>query len=181
MSERFRYRHLALAVMLAASIGTATASEDIPSVDAEAAYERVTESDALLLDVRTRPELQFVGAPEPLDLHVPIRLIVEPLEWNNEENIWRTERNEDFASEVTAALAEMGEDKDAELVVICRSGSRSVTASQALLEAGYSDVTHVSDGFEGDKNDAGYRRVNGWLNADLPVAKSLPADRVYQP
>jgi rhodanese-related sulfurtransferase len=52
---------------------------------------------------------------------------------------------------------------------MCRSGSRSADAVDALTEAGI-DVTLYSmvDGFEGDKNDNGVRDVNGWRIAGLP-------------
>lgn len=48
-----------------------------------------------------------------------------------------------------------------------------------LQQAGYTDVIHVDDGFEGDRDESGYQRVNGWLNADLPIQEQLPADRIY--
>lgn len=58
------------------------------------------------------------------------------------------------------ALAETaGLDKDAPLYVICRSGNRSLQASQALVAAGFQDVRNVDGG------------MLAWASAGLPVAR----------
>jgi rhodanese-related sulfurtransferase len=49
--------------------------------------------------------------------------------------------------------------KDEPVYVICRSGNRSLTASQALVEAGFEDVRNVGGG------------MIAWQSAGLPIAR----------
>lgn len=56
-----------------------------------------------------------------------------------------------------ARLAELGEDRDVEIVVHCQSGRRAATAEQMLMDAGYTGIQHL----EGD--------MAGWRSAGLPV------------
>ena len=62
---------------------------------------------------------------------------------------------------------------DKSLLMLCRSGVRSLAAGNAALEAGYQTVINISDGFEGDL-DAYQRRghLNGWRNAGLAWRQS---------
>jgi rhodanese-related sulfurtransferase len=68
----------------------------------------------------------------------------------------------------TQVLAEAG-GKDRPVVLMCRSGQRTIDAGLALEAAGFSDVSHVVHGFEGDL-DARFQRssVNGWRHEGLP-------------
>ena len=53
--------------------------------------------------------------------------------------------------------------------MICRSGNRSEKAGIQLLEAGLSNIHHISDGFEGDRDDNNHRgTLNGWRYYGLP-------------
>jgi N6-L-threonylcarbamoyladenine synthase len=65
-------------------------------------------------------------------------------------------------------LAEAG-GKDRPVVLMCRSGQRTIDAGLALEAAGFTDVSHVVHGFEGDL-DARFQRssVNGWRHEGLP-------------
>jgi rhodanese-related sulfurtransferase len=47
--------------------------------------------------------------------------------------------------QLASRLAELPQDQ--EIVVICRSGNRSATARDILLDAGFSSVTSVAGGF----------------------------------
>lgn len=49
--------------------------------------------------------------------------------------------------------------KDAEVHVVCRSGNRSVTASQALVDAGFENVVNVGGG------------MIAWEAAGLPIVR----------
>ncbi|NNF78385.1 MAG: rhodanese-like domain-containing protein [Rhizobiales bacterium] len=117
--------------------------------------ERLTSSQsAVLLDVRTMPEWNYVGVPA-----VERLLTVE----------WQTfpsgAVNESFVAQVEQA----GVPKDAEVFAICRSGVRSIAAAKALTAAGYESVYNVLEGFEGDKDSAGHRgNVGGWKHHGLP-------------
>ena len=48
------------------------------------------------------------------------------------------------------------------LVLLCRSGVRSHHAAALAAQNGYGQAFNVLEGFEGDKNASGQRRVNGW-------------------
>jgi rhodanese-related sulfurtransferase len=58
---------------------------------------------------------------------------------------------------------------DRPVVLICRSGQRSVAAGVELEKAGFGDVYNVLEGFEGALDENHHRgTVNGWRKADLP-------------
>lgn len=48
-------------------------------------------------------------------------------------------------------------DKNAELILYCRGGYRSIIAASSLLKMGYTNVTSMSGG------------ISAWQQADLPV------------
>jgi rhodanese-related sulfurtransferase len=55
------------------------------------------------------------------------------------------------------------------VVLLCRSGKRTVDAGQALEAAGFEQVINVLHGFEGDLDEHFQRgRVNGWRHDGLP-------------
>jgi rhodanese-related sulfurtransferase len=115
------------------------------------AWQLMQQAGAKLVDVRTRPELEFVGSvPDSIEI-----------EWN----MWPDSvRNPEF----TAQLAEQVPG-DAITLFICRSGARSHHAASAATAAGYAQSYNVLQGFEGDKNEAGHRNtLGGWKVAGLP-------------
>jgi rhodanese-related sulfurtransferase len=60
-------------------------------------------------------------------------------------------------------------DKTRTVILICRSGKRTLDAGLALEAAGFSNVVNVVHGFEGDLNDAFHRStLNGWRFDGLP-------------
>lgn len=106
---------------------------------------------ARLVDVRTRPELDFVG-------RIPGAIEIE----------WQFYPG--YALN-THFMAELKQQVDPESLVmfICRSGHRSHRAASLATEAGFPDCYNVLEGFEGDRNARGQRgRVGGWRAADLP-------------
>jgi len=110
-------------------------------------------ADALMVDIRMEIESMYVGRP-PGAVHIP---------WYEYP---------DFITDATAfsaaVLAEAGR-TDRTVVLLCRSGQRSVEAGQALEAAGFTDVVNVLHGFEGDLN-ANFQRssLNGWRFDGLP-------------
>ena len=109
------------------------------------------QAGAKLVDVRTRPELLYVG-------RVPGSLAVE----------WQTypggQQNPGFVQQ----LAQVAEPDDT-LMFLCRSGARSHAAAATATQAGWRVSYNVLEGFEGDKNTEGHRNtVNGWRKAGLP-------------
>lgn len=106
---------------------------------------------AVIVDVRTAEERRFVG-------HVPDTLHVA---WATGTSFTRNPR---FVRELEAKTG-----KDAVLVLLCRSGNRSAQAAEAAAKAGFTHVFNVSEGFEGDRNEAGQRGTqNGWRFHGLP-------------
>jgi rhodanese-related sulfurtransferase len=110
--------------------------------------------DALFLDVRMEIEYLYVGHP-PGVVH---------LSWYEYPDM--TPDPQRFVQQVEREVAG---DKNRPVVLICRSGKRTVDAGQALEAAGFSDVSNVLEGFEGDLDDKDQRgHLNGWRHAGLP-------------
>ena len=113
---------------------------------------------AILIDVRTRPEWNYVGLP---DLEALARKPVL-LEWQTFPSM---QLNPEFVTALSGACT----DKDAPLLFLCRSGARSAAAAKAMTAAGYSSCLNVSDGFEGPLNAEAKRgSAGGWKAAGLP-------------
>ena len=109
------------------------------------------QSGAKLVDVRTRPEVLYVG-------RVPGSVLVE----------WQTypgnAPNPDFLAQLSREV-EPGET----LMFLCRSGNRSHWAAAAAADAGWPDSYNVLEGFEGAKDAQQHRNtVGGWRKAGLP-------------
>jgi rhodanese-related sulfurtransferase len=109
------------------------------------------QAGAKLVDVRTQPELLYVG-------RVPGSVLVE---WQAYPG---NARNPDFLAQLAAAV----EPTDT-LMFLCRSGGRSHAAAASAAQAGFPDSYNVLEGFEGDKDAAQHRNsVGGWRKAGLP-------------
>jgi rhodanese-related sulfurtransferase len=65
---------------------------------------------------------------------------------------------------VDAVLAEVGGDKSKPVAVICKSGTRSTRAAEALKAAGFTHVTNIGDGMMGRENVGA-----GWIASSLPT------------
>ena len=114
--------------------------------------------DAILIDVRTRAEWNYVGLPDLESLAKKPALI----EWQVFPSM---QPNPEFVAALSGALP----DKEAPLLFLCRSGVRSAAAAKAMTAAGYSTCLNVADGFEGPL-DAQAKRgaAGGWKAAGLP-------------
>jgi rhodanese-related sulfurtransferase len=106
---------------------------------------------AVLVDVRTAEERQFVGRI-PDSIHVP---------WLVGINL---QRNPRFVRELEGKVR-----RDDVVLLICRSGARSAAAATALTEARFRNAFNVLEGFEGDL-DASQQRGSrdGWRFHRLP-------------
>ena len=114
--------------------------------------------DAILIDVRTRAEWNYVGLPELESIGKKPAL----LEWLGFPS---AQQNPEFVSTLGNAVA----DKDTPLLFLCRSGVRSVAAAKAITAAGYSTCLNVTEGFEGPLDAQGRRGSEaGWKARGLP-------------
>ncbi len=115
------------------------------------------EPQAILVDVRSKVEFDYVGHPLNA-VHVPWK---EFPDWNV---------NESFVDAVRTALRDHGgDDPSRPILAICRSGARSLSAAKALAAAGYERLYNVEEGFEGDKDPHAHRgTINGWRFHGLP-------------
>ena len=107
--------------------------------------------DAVFIDCRSEMEFLFVGHPTGA-IHVA---------WNDGPN-WDV--NPDFVAHVKKATS-----VNRPVVLICRSGNRSLDAGRALEEAGFTKIYNVLHGFEGELDEKHHRGGNtGWRFAGLP-------------
>lgn len=115
---------------------------------------------AVLVDIRSSMEYLFVGHPVGA-MHVP---------WIDEPD-W--EVNPHFVTDIRKLLLGGvvcdGDEGCAPVILICRSGKRSLEAGRTLIGAGFSRVYHVDEGFEGELDEHHHRStVGGWRHHDLP-------------
>lgn len=136
---------------------------------AEAGRVLAENPNVALLDVRTPAEITLIGYATPTTANIPAQFLPAEPVFDAKKGSYNMVDNPGFVDEVKAWLASDAAKGIDTVVVTCRSGGRSAKAIARLVEAGV-DVTlyNMVDGFEGDKNDAGARAVNGWRNAGLP-------------
>ena len=122
----------------------------------KAAYELLeSQPEAVFIDVRSEMEHMFVGHPQG---SVLIPWIDGP-DWDINPN---------FVAQVKKMAS-----TDRQVILICRSGKRSVDAGLALEKAGLKNVFNVLHGFEGDLDERHHRNAqNGWRHDDLPWAQT---------
>jgi len=107
---------------------------------------------AVIIDVRTKVEHSFVGHP-PGAIHIP---------WKEFPD-WQV--NPKFVAEVQKAVPHT----DAPILLLCRSGQRSLDAARALEEAGYQRLINIENGFEGPLDENRHRGgLGGWRFHGLP-------------
>lgn len=107
---------------------------------------------AIMVDVRTHMEHAYVGHPIGA-VHIP---------WKEAPG-W--EINPNFIEEVAKLVPE----KERPILLLCRSGQRSLAAAQALEQAGYRHLVNIVDGFEGPLDANKHRNtLGGWRFCGLP-------------
>ena len=119
-------------------------------VSPQTAWQWVEEGTAVLIDVRTDAEREWVG-------FVPGAVPVALKQWPG------MAVSTDFDSELES-LGQLGK----KLVMLCRSGVRSIAAARRATELGM-EAYNILEGFEGDPDGSGHRNVTGgWRRAGLP-------------
>ena len=113
-------------------------------------------ADAVLVDVRTKVEHAFVGHPVSA-IHIAWK---EAPDWHV---------NPKFVAEVEKLVP----DKNAPILLLCRSGKRSLDAAKTLEEEGFERLINIIDGFEGPLDQHKHRgNLGGWRFNDLPWEQS---------
>ena len=119
-------------------------------VPAELAWQWVQSGEAVLVDVRTDAEREWVGK-------VPGAIAVAWKQWPG------MAANQNFDEQLRAAVPE-----GKKVVLLCRSGVRSVAAAQRAAGLGI-EAYNILEGFEGDVDANGQRgRLSGWRKRGLP-------------
>ncbi len=125
----------------------------VPEVMPWTLKERMTHPDEpmpILLDVREPTEFEAVHIPG--SIHVPRGVLEQACDWDYGDTV-----------------PELAGGHDREIVVICRSGNRSLLAAQVMMQMGFSRVCSLKTG------------VRGWNDFDQPLqdgqGQPVDADR----
>lgn len=122
------------------------------AVTPQEAYTLASEDPSVLLvDVRSRAELELVGRV-PLATHI---------EWAFYPGMVA---NADFGAQLQAQV-----DQARTVIFMCRTGGRSHNAALLAKQLGYEKAYNMLEGFEGEANAFKQRTlINGWKHAGLP-------------
>jgi rhodanese-related sulfurtransferase len=174
-------------------------AEEVKEILSIEAYDMLnTVPDTYLIDVRTRPEYQYVGHPNNAYLF-PYMFWTDTFVEGDEQNGYQlSQKNKDFVSEVGKLFK-----KTDNLLIISRDGERSALAAKDLADSGFKKIFNIKDGFEGAEFPAfeeenkdkfyrqlakrnkiyGYRhrRYYGWQWWCLPWTYELETKYVYPP
>ena len=137
----------------------------LKNINPQGAYKILQQkSGALLMDVRSSIEYTFVGHPLNA-INVPIK---DPPDWDIQLRFIEQARES-----LVEYLFDGNQLHDIPLFVVCRSGQRSKLAGEILIKDGFTNVSNIINGFEGDKDKNGHRNtVNGWRFQGLPWEQS---------
>jgi rhodanese-related sulfurtransferase len=92
----------------------------------------------LLLDIREQSEFDALRIPG--SINVPRGILEQSCEWDYDETV-----------------PELAKGREREIVLICRSGKRSVLAADVMQQMGFSNVASLKLG------------IRGWNDAELPM------------
>jgi len=131
----------------------------VPDISPRAAWQELSQDKgAMLVDVRTDAEWNFVGVPDLGSLGKQPVLIP-----------WQLYPSMQVNGAFAEHLHRAGATPETKLYFICRSGARSLAAGQAAQAAGFPQAFNVADGFEGPVDSEGHRgTIAGWKADGLP-------------
>jgi rhodanese-related sulfurtransferase len=113
---------------------------------------------AVLVDVRTEPEWMFVGVPALADAGKDLVRVC-----------WQVFPAMHVNSLFAEDVARNGVEPDDKILMLCRSGVRSIAAAEAMTAAGYKNCYNILGGFEGPPDQQRHRgTTGGWKAAGLP-------------
>jgi len=136
----------------------------VKEVTAKAAHALLNDDPrALLIDIRSGMEFLFVGHPAHA-VNIP---------WIDEPD-WVVDPH--FTSHIRKLMlggVSCQSDGDcAPILLVCRSGKRSLEAGTQLIKDGLNSVYSIAGGFEGELDDQHQRStINGWRFDGLPWAQ----------
>jgi rhodanese-related sulfurtransferase len=117
---------------------------------------------AVMVDVRTEPEWQYVGSPDLSGLQKDILF----LSWQVYPSM---QVAPNFVEQLGKELRKRGADEATPVLFLCRSGARSRSAAMAMTQAGWSRCYNIVDGFEGPMDANRHRgSTRGWKAQGLP-------------
>ncbi|MDR3383572.1 rhodanese-like domain-containing protein [Cupriavidus basilensis] len=110
---------------------------------------------AVMVDVRTQAELDWIGGPD-----LPEAQLAH-VEWSSYPG---GTQNATFIAQLRARAR-----TDVPVLFLCRSAARSKHAARVATEAGYQFAMDVLEGFEGARDEQHHRKtVEGWCFRGLP-------------
>ena len=113
-------------------------------IDSKTAYD-MQQKGAMIIDVRTKREFNESRAKN--SLNIPVFY----------EQKGQRVFNKKFLNEIYTAI---NSDLNKEIILICRSGSRTKLASNLLAYQGFKNVYNIKNGFQYD-----------WIKVNLPTEK----------
>ena len=135
--------------------------QEVKTISPQEAWEIMQkEPRTVMIDVRSDMEFLFVGHPVGA-IHIP---------WIDYPD-WRL--NPDFVTEVRklvlGGVCHEKPNSGVPILLICRSGKRSLEAGNLLIKEGFCDVYNVAEGFEGELDEKHHRSTRGgWRFQGLP-------------
>ena len=135
--------------------------QEVKTISPQEAWEIMqNEPRTVMIDVRSDMEFLFVGHPVGA-IHIP---------WIDYPD-WRL--NPDFVTEVRklvlGGVCYEKPNSGVPILLICRSGKRSLEAGNLLVKEGFCDVYNVAEGFEGELDEKHHRSTQGgWRFHGLP-------------
>jgi len=106
----------------------------------------MAESNSVLLDVRTKEEWETIG--KPAGEKIELKTYFLSIQFDREKIF-----NENFVQE----FKNLAINQDRNILIICRSGARSQFAAELLKKENYTCI-NISDGFEGNQENVGWKR-----------------------
>ena len=126
----------------------------VKTISAREAYELQQQVGTLLIDVRSHMEFLFIGHPTGA---INIAWIDEP-DWEINPNFVR-----EIRQLILGGTSSVEQSNEVPIVLICRSGKRSLEAGNLLISKGLTQIYNVDEGFEGELNDIHQRSsLAGW-------------------
>ncbi|MGC6518226.1 MAG: rhodanese-like domain-containing protein [Candidatus Puniceispirillaceae bacterium] len=114
----------------------------------------------LLVDCRAKIEWDLTGIADLSSLGKKTLLV----EWTDSQH----QRNPDFVTQIKNYAA-----PDTPVIIMCRIGGRSADACKLLAEHGFTNLTNMTEGFEGRVDQNGHRNsIEGWRARGLPWYQS---------